>query len=106
VRVAMLGTNFGTIVDKPIVFDPPVTVAQALATKPGTVVTIAGEPFVDGGTPKLRDATGNVRLSHALGIRPVGTYVVRGYLDALNDERVFDIGRSAPAFENAPTLSP
>jgi hypothetical protein len=104
VRVAMLGTNFGMIVDKPVAFDPPNTIAQALATKPGTVLTIAGEPYVDGGIPRLRDTTGTIRLSRAL--RAGGTYVVRGFLDALGDERVFDVGRSAPAFENAPSPPP
>ncbi len=106
VRVAMLGSNFGMIVNKPVTFDPPATIASALATKPGTVITIAGEPYVDGGTPRLRDGTGTLRLSRALGIRPSGTYVVRGFLDAYGDERVFDVGRSAPAFENAPSPSP
>ncbi|MDB5072574.1 MAG: hypothetical protein JWM87_3685 [Candidatus Eremiobacteraeota bacterium] len=106
VRVAMLGTNFGVVVDKPVAFDPPDTIAKALSTKAGTVITIAGEPYVDGGTPRLRDATGTIRLSRALGIRPSGTFVVRGFMDALGDERVFDVGRSAPAFENAPSPSP
>ena len=106
VRVAMLGTNFGVIVNKPVTFDPPATIATAFATKPGTVITIAGEPYVDGGTPRLRDGTGTIRLSRALGIRPTGTYVVRGFLDAVGDERVFDVGRSAPAFENAPSPQP
>lgn len=106
VRVAMLGTNFGTIVDKPVVFDPPVPIAQALVTKPGTVITTAGEPYVDGGIPRLRDAGGTLRLSRALGIGVRATYVVRGFMDALGDERVFDVGRSAPAFENTVTPTP
>ncbi|MDB5027135.1 MAG: hypothetical protein JWO66_824 [Candidatus Eremiobacteraeota bacterium] len=106
VRVAMLGTNFGVVVDKPVSFDPPDTIQKALATKPGTVITIAGEPYVDGGTPRLRDATGTIRLSRALGIRASGTWVVRGFMDAAGDERVFDVGRSAPAFANAPSPSP
>jgi hypothetical protein len=106
VRVAMLGTNFGTTVDKPIAFDEPYTIAQALATKPGTVITTAGQPYIDGGTPRLRDATATMRISRSLGIRPTGTYVVRGFLDAIGDERVFDVGRSAPAYENAPRPAP
>ncbi len=101
VRVEMLGTNFGLVVDKPITFDPPATIAQALQTRPGAVITIAGEPYVDGGTPRLRDATGTIRLSRALGIRSAGQVIVRGFLDAQGDERVFDVGRSAPAFESA-----
>jgi hypothetical protein len=108
VRVAMLGTNFGVVVYKPIAFDQPDTIAKALATKPGTVITIAGEPYVDGGTPRLRDATGTLRLSRALGLRTNGTFVVRGFMDAQGDERVFDVGRSAPAFETlaSPTPAP
>jgi hypothetical protein len=106
VRVAMLGTNFGVVVDKAVAFDPPDTIARALAARAGSVLTIAGEPYVDGNTPRLRDATGTIRLSRALGLRPAGTYVVRGFMDAVGDERVFDVGRSAPAFENAPTPAP
>ncbi len=103
VRVAMLATDFGVVVDKPITFDPPDTIAHAFATKPGTVITIAGEPFIDGSVPRLRDETGTIRLSRALGLRPTGTWVVRGFLDVVGDDRVFDVGRSAPAFENAPS---
>lgn len=108
VRVAMLGTNFGTIVDKTIAFDPPLPISRALAAKPGTVITIAGEPYIDGGIPRLRDGSGTLRLSRALGIGVHATYVVRGFMDALGDERVFDVGRSAPAFENTimPTPQP
>ena len=106
VRVAMLGTNFGVIVEKAIAFDPPDTIAKALASKAGSVITIAGEPYVDGGTPRLRDATGTIRLSRALGLRTSGIFVVRGFMDALGDERVFDVGRSAPAFDNGPSPAP
>jgi hypothetical protein len=106
VRVAMLGTNFGVVVDKTIAFDAPGTIAAALAAKPGTVLTIAGIPYVDGNVPRLRDQTGTLRLSRALGIRPNGTYVVRGFLDALGDERVFDVGRFAAAFQNPPSPRP
>jgi hypothetical protein len=68
--------------------------------------TIAGEPYLDGVAPQLRDATGSIRLSRALGMRPFGTYVVRGFVDAVDDERIFDVGRSAPAFENVPSPAP
>jgi hypothetical protein len=105
VRVAMLGT-FGVVVDKAIAFDAPGTIAAALASKPGTVLTISGVPYLDGNVPRLRDETGTIRLSRALGIRPTGVYVVRGFLDAIGDERVFDVGRFAPAFENAPSPRP
>lgn len=105
-RVAMLGTNFGALIDTPIGFDPPATIAEVLASRPSIVRTIAGEPYLDGVAPQLRDATGSIRLSRALGIRPFGTYVVRGFVDAVDDERIFDVGRSAPAFENVPSPAP
>jgi hypothetical protein len=106
VRVAMLGTNFGMIVDKQLDFVPPLPIGNVAALKPGTVVTIAGEQTVLGGIPQLNDATGSVRLSRSLGIRPAGVYVVRGFLDATGDDRIFDVGRFAPAFENTPSAPP
>jgi hypothetical protein len=106
VRVAMLGTSFGAIVDKPIDFAAPVPIAKALAEKPGTVVTIAGEQTSLGGLPSLHDGGGSVRLSRSLGLRPTGMYIVRGFLDASGDDRIFDVGRFAPAFDNPPTPQP
>jgi hypothetical protein len=103
VRVAMLGTSFGMVVDKQIEFTPPVPVADALRTKPGTVVTVAGDQIAFGGGVSLRDATGSVKLSRSLGLRPTGTFVVRGFLDASGDDRIFDVGRFAPAYDNPPS---
>ena len=105
VRVAMLGTSFGMVVDKQIEFAPPATVADALRAKPGTVLTLAGDQVAFGGTVSLRDASGSVKLSRSLGLRPTGTYVVRGFLDASGDDRIFDVGRFAPAFDNPPIPS-
>jgi hypothetical protein len=102
VRVAMLGTSFGMVVDKQIDFAAPVPVADALRAKPGTVVTLAGDQIAFGGGVSLRDASGSVKLSRSLGLRPTGTYVVRGFLDASGDDRIFDVGRFAPAFDNPP----
>jgi hypothetical protein len=106
VRVAMLGTSFGMIVDKELVFDPPLSIAEANDKKPGTVVTIAGNQTVLGGVAQLNDATGTMRLSRSLGIHPTGVWVVRGFLDATGDNRIFDVGRFAPAFDNAPSPGP
>jgi hypothetical protein len=106
VRVAMLATGFGVLVDNAISFDAPTTIAQALVAKPGAVTTVAGVPYIDGGIPRLRDATGTMRLSHALGIAVSGTWIVRGFPDADGDERVFDIGRAAPSWDNAPSPKP
>ncbi len=104
-RVEMLGTNFGSVIDTPVSYDPPVPIAAVLGEKPSVVRTIAGEPYVDGISAHLRDDSGSIRLSRSLGIRG-GTYVVRGFVDATGDERVFDVGRSAPAFENLPLTTP
>ncbi len=106
VRVAMLGTSFGMIVDKTVEFAPPLPVADALREKPGSVVTIAGDEVVFGGYVYLRDNSGSVRLSRALGLHPTGTYIVRGFLDAAGDDRIFDVGRFAPASDNPPTPAP
>jgi hypothetical protein len=102
VRVAMLGTSFGMVVDKQIDFAAPLPVADALRAKPGTVLTLAGDQIAFGGGVSLRDASGSVKLSRSLGLRPTGTYVVRGFLDASGDDRIFDVGRFAPAFDNPP----
>jgi hypothetical protein len=106
VRVAMLGTSFGAIVDKPIDFAQPAPVADALRAKPGTVLTIAGDQTVLGGIVSLRDASGSVRMSRSLGLHPTGMYVVRGFLDASGDDRIFDVGRFAPAYDNPPSPAP
>jgi hypothetical protein len=103
VRVAMLGTTFGMIVDKQIDFSPPTPIADLTKLKGGTVVSIAGEQTVLGGIPQLTDASGTIRMSRSLGIRPTGVYVVRGFLDATGDDRIFDVGRFAPAYDNAPS---
>ena len=106
VRVAMLG-SFGAVIDRDIDFAPPLSIAEALRLRPGQVMTIAGEPLIDEGYAYLKDASGRMRLSRSLGIRPTGIFVVRGFLDAFGDERVFDVGRFAPAYENTPaTPSP
>jgi hypothetical protein len=98
----MLGTSFGMVVDKAVTFAPPSPVDEALRAKPGTVLTIAGEQTTLGGIVSLHDASGSVRLSRSLGLHPTGTYVVRGFLDASGDDRIFDVGRFAPAFDNPP----
>jgi hypothetical protein len=66
---------------------------------------VAGDQIAFGGTVSLRDASGSVKISRSLGLRPTGTYVVRGFLDASGDDRIFDVGRFAPAFDNPPIPS-
>jgi hypothetical protein len=70
------------------------------------VITIAGEETVIGGVVQLHDTSGAIRMSRSLGIRPQGVFVVRGFLDAIGDDRMFDVGRFAPSFDNAPTPAP
>jgi hypothetical protein len=106
VRVAMLGTSFGMVVDKIVSFAAPSPVNDALQKKPGTVLTIAGEQTALGGIVSLHDGSGSVRLSRSLGLHPTGMYVVRGFLDASGDDRIFDVGRFAPAFDNPPIPPP
>jgi hypothetical protein len=106
VRVAMLGTTLTTTVDRPIAFNAPTSIADARKTAGGTVVTIAGIPRAEVGVFELRDATGSLRLSRPLGLRPTGTYVVRGYLDAVGDDVQFAVGRFAPAFDNLTEAHP
>jgi hypothetical protein len=106
VRVAMLGTSFGMVVDKPIEFAAPLPIDEALRAKPGSVLTIAGVQSALGGVVSLNDASGSVHLSRSLGLHPTGTYVVRGFLDASGDDRIFDVGRFAPAFDNPPSPAP
>ena len=106
VRVAMLGTTFGMVVDKQIDFAAPTPIADLVKLRPGMVVSIAGEQTALGGVAQLHDASGAVRLSRSLGLRPAGVYVVRGFLDANGDDRTFDVGRFAPAFDNAPSPAP
>jgi hypothetical protein len=102
----MLGTTLTTAIDKPIAFNVPTSIADARKTAGGTVVTIAGIPRVEVGVFELRDATGSLRLSRPLGLRPTGTYVVRGYLDAVGDDVQFAVGRFAPAFDNITEAHP
>jgi len=45
-------------------------------------------------------------LSRPVGLRPTGTYVVRGYLDAVGDDVQFAVGRFAPAFDNLAEARP
>jgi len=106
VRVAMLGTAFGAVIDKQIDFPVPTPIIETSRVKPGTVMTIAGQQTMIGGIAFLHDSSGSVKMSRSLGLRPTGTFVVRGFLDAAGDDRIFDVGRFAPAFDNPPTPAP
>ena len=106
VRVAMLGSRLNTSIERTITFAAPISIADARGMSGGRVVTIAGVPRSDAGVAELADATGTIRLSRALGLHPTGTYVVRGYLDALGNDAQFAVGRFAPAFDNLAEARP
>jgi hypothetical protein len=106
VRVAMLGTSFGSIVDKEVDFASPTPIEDVLRSRPGTVFTIAGEQVQEGGFVALHDTSGTIRISRGLAIRPSGVYVVRGFLDALADARIFDVGRFAQVLTPTPSPTP
>jgi hypothetical protein len=106
VHVAMLGKTLTTAIDKPISFNPPLSIADARKMPGGTVVTIAGVPQTEPGIFELLDATGSIRLSRPLGLHPSGTYIVRGFLDAVGDDVQFAVGRFAPAFDNLDQARP
>jgi len=106
VRVAMLGSRLDTTLERTVDFAMPMPIVRALKTTTGKVITICGVPFIESGIAKLKDDSGVVRLSRALGSHPSGKYVVRGYLDALGDDRQFAVGRFAPAFDNVPEAKP
>lgn len=106
VHVAMLSTTLSTAIDEPIAFAEPLTIAQARGTAGGTVVSVAGTSHTDAGVGELRDVTGSLRLSRPLGRQTTGTYVVRGYLDAVGDDVQFTVGRFAPAYDNLAAATP
>lgn len=106
VRVAMLGSTLNTTLERTIDFAPPVSIADALRSKTGTVLTIGGTPFIEAGAVQIKDDSGTMRLSRTLGVRPHGAYIVRGYLDALGNDMQFAVGRFAPAFENVREAKP
>ena len=100
VHVAMLAIDLSTSIDRTIDFPPPISIADARTTNGGRVVTIAGIARSDAGVTLLRDASGSLQLSRPLGLRPTGTYVVRGFIDAVENTVQFAVGRFAPAFDN------
>lgn len=106
VHVALLGDTLTSVFDWTLTFAQPLPIASARTTLGPTVVTIAGVPRTDVNVTELQDATGTIRLSRPLGLHPTGTYVVRGYLDALRDDVQFTVARFAPAFDNTAQARP
>jgi hypothetical protein len=107
IHVEMQMTASTLVVDVPLIFEGPTTIAAVLAASKPAPATIAGTPEHEGATMFLRDATGRVALSRPLGILPQGRFLVRGQLERTADGTQFVIERSAPAAENlAPQGTP
>jgi hypothetical protein len=96
VHVEMLGKTFAPIVDKALVYAPPLPIDRALKAKNGAIATIVGTPAVMKGLTTLSDGTGTIRLSRALGIGAVGIYAVHGYVDINELGTQFSVARFMP----------
>lgn len=100
VHVEMQSVSQTLTADLPLTLDAPQTIAAILAAPSPAQATIAGAPEREGGTTYLRDDTGRVALSLPLGLRPQGTFVARGILQTVLDQRRFVISRFAAAADN------
>ena len=96
VHVEMLGKTFAPIIDKALVYAPPLPIDRALKAKNGTIATIVGSPAVVKGITTLSDGTGAIHLSRALGIGAVGIYAVHGYVDINELGTQFAVARFMP----------
>ena len=96
VHVEILGKTFAPIIDKTLVYAPPLPIDRALKAKNGTMATIVGSPTVIKGITTLSDGSGAIRLSRALGIGAVGVYAVHGYVDINEVGTQFAVARFMP----------
>lgn len=106
VHVVMLGKTFSPIVDRTLVYAPPLPIDRALKAKNGTIATIVGTPSVAKGITTLSDGTGAIHLSRALGIGAVGIYAVHGYVDINELGTQFSVARFMPLRDPDETPEP
>lgn len=101
-HVEVQGTTVHLVADIPIVLEAPQTIAAVLAAKSKNEVTIAGTVERVAGRTYVADASGKIRISAPLGLRPQGDYVVRGTLGTIvGDEKpALLVSRYAPAAGN------
>ena len=85
----------------PITLDAPQTIDSVVAAAKPAITTISGTPEREGGITYLRDDTGRVAISVPLGIRPQGTFIARGIMQTVLNQRRFVIDRFAPASDNS-----
>ena len=107
VHVEMQSTTTRLVADVPLTLDGPVPVSAAIDSKGKTEMTVAGEPSREDGVLYLGDSSGKIALSRALGLRPQGTFIVRGTPQDFLGRRTLFIDRFAPAADNlAPEATP
>ncbi|MBV8423570.1 MAG: hypothetical protein JO349_00130 [Candidatus Eremiobacteraeota bacterium] len=107
VHVEMAGVTQTLTADVPVTIDAPQTIDSVLHATTPAQATIAGTPEREGGTTYLRDASERIALSLPLGIRPQGTFVARGVMQTILNQKIFTVSRYSPAAENdAPEGTP
>lgn len=100
VHVEMASSSAILSADVGLTLDAPQTIDSVLSAAKPALATIAGMPEREGPLTYLRDDTGRVAISIPLGIRPQGTFVARGIMQTVLNQRKFVIDRFAPASDN------
>lgn len=100
VHVAMASSTTTLSADVPLILDAPQTIDSVLSAAKPVMATIAGTPEREGAITYLRDDTGRVAITMPLGIRPQGTFIARGIMQTVLNQRKFVIARFAPASDN------
>ncbi|HTX03486.1 MAG TPA: BsuPI-related putative proteinase inhibitor [Candidatus Acidoferrales bacterium] len=101
IHVEMASTSETLSTDVPLSLDAPQTIDSVVNAAKPVLSTISGTPERDGAITYLRDDTGRVAISAPLGIRPQGTFIVRGIMQTVLNQRKFVIDRFAPASDNS-----
>ena len=101
VHVEMASSTTTLSTDVPITLDAPQAIDSVVAAAKPAITTISGTPEREGGITYLRDDTGRVAISIPLGIRPQGTFIARGIMQTVLNQRRFVIDRFAPASDNS-----
>lgn len=101
VQVEMKSSTLTLAAEVPLTLDAPQTIDSVLAAAKPSLATISGTPEREGAITYLRDDTGRVAISVPLGIRPQGTFIARGIMQTVLNQRKFVIDRFAPASDNS-----
>ena len=101
VHVEMASSTTTLAADVPLTLDAPQTIDSVLAAAKPALTTISGTPEREGAITYLRDDTGRVAISVPLGIRPQGTFIARGIMQTVLNQRKFIVDRFAPASDNS-----